>query len=151
LARNLIVFGHNLVVFVLVASIFAVRPTPSMFLLPIGLAFAMVNYLWISLLLAMICTRFRDVIQLVANVSMVLFFVTPIFWRPEQLDAVPTARFLLADANFAYHLVNVIRAPLLGTAPDPLSFGYLAAAAVLGFTATALFSRRFYDRIAYWL
>ena len=151
LTRNLIVFGHNLVVFVLMALIFAVRPTASMLLLPVGLAFAMVNYLWISLLLAVICARFRDVIQLVANVSTVLFFVTPIFWRPEQLASVPIARFLLADANFAYHLVDVIRAPLLGSAPDTLSFGYLAAAAVLGFTVTAVFLRRFYDRIAYWL
>ena len=151
LTRNLIVFGHNLAVFVLVALIFRLQPTASMLLLPVGLAFAMVNYLWISLLLAVICARFRDVIQLVANVSTVLFFVTPIFWRPEQLASVPIARFLLADANFAYHLVDVIRAPLLGSAPDPLSFGYLAAAAVLGFTVTALFLRRFYDRIAYWL
>src|SRR5262249_9602842 len=46
LTRNLIVFGHNLVVFVLVALIFAVRPTASMLLLPVGLALAMVNYLW---------------------------------------------------------------------------------------------------------
>jgi lipopolysaccharide transport system permease protein len=151
LTRNLIVFGHNLAVFVLVALIFGLQPTASMLLLPVGLAFAMVNYLWISLLLAVICARFRDVIQLVANVSTVLFFVTPIFWQPEQLASVPIARFLLADANFAYHLVDVIRAPLLGSAPDPLSFGYLAAAAVLGFTVTALFLRRFYDRIAYWL
>ena len=151
LTRNLIVFGHNLAVFILVALIFRLQPTASMLLLPVGLAFAMVNYLWISLLLAVICARFRDVIQLVANVSTVLFFVTPIFWRPEQLASVPIARFLLADANFAYHLVDVIRAPLLGSAPDPLSFGYLAAAAVLGFTVTALFLRRFYDRIAYWL
>jgi len=151
LTRNLIVFGHNLVVLVLLALIFTVRPTASTLLLPVGLAFAMVNYLWIGLLLAAICARFRDVIQLVANASTVLFFVTPIFWRPEQLDPVPTARFLLADTNFAYHLVDVIRAPLLGTAPDPLSYGYLAAAAVLGFTVTALFLRRVYDRIAYWL
>jgi homopolymeric O-antigen transport system permease protein len=151
LMRNVIVFAHNLVVFVLVALIFAVRPTASMFLLPVGLAFAMVNYLWISLLLAAICARFRDVIQLVANVSTVLFFVTPIFWQPAQLDSVPIARSLLADANFAYHLVDIIRAPLLGKTPDPLSFVYLAATAVLGFTVTALFLRRFYDRIAYWL
>lgn len=151
LTRNLIVFGHNLVVFVVVALIFSLRPTVSMFLLPVGLALAMANYLWISLLLAAICARFRDVVQLVVNASTVLFFVTPIFWQPAQLDAVPIARSLLADANFAYHLVDVIRAPLLGTTPGPLSFVYLAAAAILGFTMTALFLRRFYDRIAYWL
>jgi ABC-type polysaccharide/polyol phosphate export permease len=151
LTRNLIVFGHNLLVFVAVALIFEVAPRPSMLLLPVGLALAMVNYLWISLLLAAICARFRDVIQLVANLSTILFFVTPIFWQPSQLDSVPVARVVFAEANFAYHLVDVIRAPLLGQAPDPLSFVYLGVASILGFAATSLFLRRFYDRIAYWL
>jgi lipopolysaccharide transport system permease protein len=151
LTRNLIVFGHNLLVFAVVAVVFDLAPKLSMLLLPVGLALAIVNYLWISLLLAVICARFRDVIQLVANLSTILFFVTPIFWQPSQLASVPTARFLLADANFAYHLVDVIRAPLLGTTPDRLSFVYLCVAAVLGFTLTSLFLRRFYDRIAYWL
>jgi lipopolysaccharide transport system permease protein len=151
LTRNLIVFGHNLLVFALVALIFAIAPQPSMLLLPVGLALAMVNYLWISLLLAAICARFRDVIQLVANLSTILFFVTPVFWQPQQLDSVPAARFLLADANFAYHLVDVVRAPLLGRVPERLSFVYLVTTAVLGFTVTSLFLRRFYSRIAYWL
>lgn len=151
LTRNVIVFGHNLLIFVIVAMIFHTRVTPSTLLLPAGLALAMVNYLWISMLLAVICARFRDVIQLVANLSTVLFFVTPIFWQPVQLSSEPIARFLLADANFAYHLVDVIRAPLLGATPSSLSFLYLTAAAVIGLTATSLFLRRFYDRIAYWL
>lgn len=151
LTRNLIVFGHNLLVFVVVALIFEVAPKVSMLLLPVGLVLATVNYLWISLLLAVICARFRDVIQLVANLSTILFFVTPIFWQPSQLDSVPIARFLLADANFAYHLVDVIRAPLLGQPLDRLSIVYLSVTAVLGFAMTSLFLRRFYDRIAYWL
>jgi ABC-type polysaccharide/polyol phosphate export permease len=151
LTRNLIVFVHNLLVFALVAIIFAIKPQPAMLLLPVGLALALANYLWISLLLAVICARFRDVIQLVANLSTILFFVTPVFWQPQQLDSVPAARFLLADANLAYHLVDVVRAPLLGRAPDQLSFVYLGATTVLGFTLTSLFLRRFYPRIAYWL
>jgi lipopolysaccharide transport system permease protein len=151
LTRNLIVFGHNLLIFVLVAIIFRTQVTISTLLLPTDLALAVLNYVWISLLLAVICARFRDVIQLVANLSTVLFFVTPIFWQPSQLTAAPFARFLLADANFAYHLVDVIRAPLLGQTPERLSFCYLAAASVMGFTVTSLFLRRFYNRIAYWL
>ncbi len=38
LSRNLIVFGHNLLVFAIVAAIFHVRPTASTLLLPVGLA-----------------------------------------------------------------------------------------------------------------
>lgn len=151
LLRNVIVFGHNLSIFVVVAIIFGKWPTPSIFLLPIGMALAMLNYLWIGLLLAVIGARFRDVIPLVTNLTTVLFFITPIFWQPAQLDAVPAARFALADANFAYHLVEVIRAPLLGQMPGLLSFVYLGVAAILGFVLTGLFLRRFYSRIAYWL
>jgi ABC-type polysaccharide/polyol phosphate export permease len=151
LTRNLIVFAHNLTIFVLVALIFSTKVSAYTLLLPVGLALAAVNYLWISLLLAVVCARFRDVIQLVTNVTTILFFVTPVFWQPSQLDAAPGARYLLADANFAYHLVEVIRAPLLGQAPDPLSFPFLGAAAVVGFVLTSLVVRPFYNRIAYWL
>lgn len=151
LTRNVIVFGHNMVIFILVALIFRPPLSAGTLLLPIGMALAVVNYAWISLLLAVVGTRFRDIIPLVANLTTVLFFITPIFWQPAQLDAVPAARFALADANFAYHLIEVIRAPLLGQTPGLLSYLYLAVAAVAGFAATSLVLRRFHDRIAYWL
>lgn len=151
LCRNLIVFGHNLAVFIVVAAIFGITPNRNTLLLPVGLVLAALNYLWIGLLLSAICARFRDVLQLITNLTMILFFVTPIFWQPAQLGSVPIAKFLLADANFVYHIVDVIRAPLLGQAPASLSFLYLSASAVLGLAGTALFLRRFYDRIAYWL
>ncbi|MGH6741115.1 MAG: ABC transporter permease, partial [Bradyrhizobium sp.] len=85
--RNLIVFAHNLSIFVVVAIIFGKWPTASIFLLPIGMALATLNYVWISLLLAVIGARFRDVIPLVTNLTTVLFFITPIFWQPAQLEA----------------------------------------------------------------
>ena len=151
LLRNVIVFVHNLSIFAVVAVIFGRWPTASILLLPVGMALALLNYVWISLLLAVIGARFRDLVPLVTNLTTVLFFITPIFWQPAQLDAVPAARFALADANFAYHLVEVIRAPLLGQTPGMLSYAYLGAAAVIGFVVTGLFMRRFYDRIAYWL
>ncbi|HEV8678168.1 MAG TPA: ABC transporter permease [Stellaceae bacterium] len=151
LTRNVIVFGHNLVIFIVVALIFRPPLSLATLLLPLGMALAVVNYAWISLLLAVIGARFRDIIPLVANLSTVLFFVTPIFWQPSQLDAVPAARFALADANFAYHLIEVIRAPLLGQVPDLLSYLYLAVAAVLGFALASLLLRHFYNRLAYWL
>jgi ABC-type polysaccharide/polyol phosphate export permease len=151
LLRNVIVFGHNLTIFVAVAVIFGTWPSTSTLLLPVGVVLAAVNYAWIGFLLAVIGARFRDVIPLVTNLTTVLFFITPIFWQPAQLDAVPAARFALADANFAYHLIEVIRAPLLGQTPDALSYLYLVVAAVVGFAVTSLFMRRFYDRISYWV
>jgi len=151
LTRNVIVFGHNLTIFVLVALIFGVTVSADTLLLPVGLALAVLNYAWIGLLLAVVCARFRDVIQLVTNVTTILFFVTPIFWQPAQLQAAPIAKFILADANLAYHIVDVIRAPLLGQMPELLSFIFLGTSAVLGFVLISLVFRPFYNRIAYWL
>ena len=151
LTRNIIVFGHNLTIFILVALIFGVTVSANTLMLPIGLALAVINYAWVGLLLAVVCARFRDVIQLVTNITTILFFVTPVFWQPAQLDAAPLARYLLADANFAYHIVDVIRAPLLGQMPEMLSLIYLGTSAVLGFVLTSLLLRPFYNRIAYWL
>ena len=151
LTRDVIVFGHNLTIFILVALIFSVPVTVNTLMLPVGLALAVINYAWIGLLLGVVCARFRDVIQLVTNITTILFFVTPIFWQPSQLDAAPLARFILADANFAYHIVDVIRAPLLGQMPETFSLIYLGTSAVLGFVLTSLLLRPFYNRIAYWL
>jgi lipopolysaccharide transport system permease protein len=151
LTRNIIVFGHNLTIFILVALIFGVSVSANTLMLPIGLALAVINYAWVGLLLAVVCARFRDVIQLVTNMTTILFFVTPVFWQPSQLDAAPLARYILADANFAFHIVDVIRAPLLGQMPEMLSLIYLGTSAVVGFLLTSLLLRPFYNRIAYWL
>ena len=79
ITHNLIVFLHNLLIYILVALIFQVTPAANMLLLPVGLVLAVINYIWISLLLGVVCARFRDVIQLIANLATILFFITPIF------------------------------------------------------------------------
>lgn len=151
ITRNAIVFGHNLLFYVAIALIFQVTPSLKMLLLPVGFVLALANYTWISLLIGVICTRFRDVIQLVANSITLLFFITPIFWHPSQLDSVPAAKFILVNSNFCYHIVDVIRAPLLGEPIDPASIIFLFVSGILGFAVTWAFLRRFYNRIAYWV
>ena len=151
ITRNVIVFAHNLVIFALVAVIFEVHVGWQIFLMPLGLSLSLPNYFWISLLLATICARFRDIIQLVINLTSILFFVTPIFFEPSRLASSRVATLLLVTANPAYHLVEVIRAPLLGQAPDLFTYGYLAGMALLGFAVLLFFLRRVYGRIAYWL
>lgn len=151
ITRNMVVFAHNLVIYVLVVAIFQVHWGWNILLLPVGLLLSLPNYFWISLLLATICARFRDVIQLVANLTQILFFVTPIFWEPSRLASSRIATLVLVTLNPAYHLVEVIRAPLLGQAPDLVTYGYLVGMAIFGFTALILLLHRVYGRIAYWL
>lgn len=145
--RNLIIYGHNIVIFAVVALVFGIWPGAAGLLAVAGLALLLVNAGWIMLLLGMICTRFRDVPPIIGSVIQLLFFVTPVMWKPELLG---DRRYLMVLNPF-YHLLEVIRAPLLGHVPGWESWvaGLLFAAAGWAFTF-ACFSR-FRKRIAYWL
>jgi lipopolysaccharide transport system permease protein len=151
ITRNVIVFAHNLIIFVILVMIFQIHWGWRILLLPVGLLFSLPNYFWIALLLAVVCARFRDVIQFVASLIQVLFFVTPIFWQPSQLAKTPVANFLLVTANPAFHLVEAIRAPLLGQVPDLFTYAYLAGMAVVGMAVLLVLLRRLYGRITYWI
>lgn len=147
LARNLLVFLHGMIVFagivLLFGGTFALLPLA----LP-GLAILILFCLGAGLTLAFLCTRFRDFEPIVANLLTVLFFVTPILWQPRLL---PAGSEYLAEANVVFHLVSVVREPLLGEVPAPRSYAIsalaAAAALLLGVHAYARCRRR----LAYWL
>ncbi len=145
--RNLIIYGHNLAIFVVVAIVFGVLPVAAGLLAAAGLALLLVNAFWIMLLLGMVCARFRDVPPIIASVAQLLFFVTPVMWKPELLGE---RRWLMALNPF-HHLLEVIRAPLLGQIPGWESWAAAVLFALAGGTFTFLCFARFRKRIAYWL
>jgi homopolymeric O-antigen transport system permease protein len=55
------------------------------------------------------------------------------------------------DFNLLYHYVDIIRAPLLGRAPQPWSWAMATLALVFGWAGTVVFYSRFRQRVAYWL
>ena len=145
--RNLIIYGHNIVIFAVIAPLFGIWPGAAALLAVAGLALLLVNAGWIMLLLGMICTRFRDVPPIIGSVVQLLFFVTPVMWKPELLG---DRRYLMVLNPF-YHLLEVIRAPLLGQVPgwESWAAGLLLAAAGWAFTFACF--TRFRKRIVYWL
>lgn len=151
ITRNVVVFAHNLLVFGLLVLIFQIHWGWTILLMPVGLLLSLPNYFWLALLLSVVCARFRDVQQLVASLIQILFFVTPIFWQPAQLAGSPVANFVLVTANPAYHLVEAIRAPLLGHVPGLVTYAYLGGMAVVGLAVLLVFLRRLYGRITYWI
>ena len=91
--------------------------------------------------------NFRDIPQLVGSIVQIVFFITPIMWRPELLKN----RTFIATANPLYHLVEIVRAPLLGMAPSSASYyAVVIITLVNGAIAAALFVR-FRARISYWV
>ncbi len=147
--RNVIVFAHNFLVFVVLFLLFASHLiAPATILVIPGLALVLFNCLWLSLVLGMFCLRFRDVQQLVNSVVQISMFVTPIFWPPENLQG--WARFIFVDLNPLYHLLDIVRSPLLGRAPAMESYVAVFVISCVGWGLTLALFNLFRKRIAYW-
>jgi ABC-type polysaccharide/polyol phosphate export permease len=146
--RNVLVLAHNFVIIPVVLIIFP-HPIDWLLLLSLLPAFALivVNGVMASMLLGMICARFRDVPPIVGSIVQVLFFVTPIFWLPSALG--PNSRWLVLNPLFA--AIDVVRGPLLGQPTSPHSWAILVVVTVLSSAVSLLFFARFRSRIGFWV
>jgi len=145
--RNLIVFFHNLVVYVIVALVFQPPVNLNTLLMVPGLALVAINLAWVAMLGGLFTARFRDIQQLINMVMQIALFVTPVFWDPDQLQSHP----IMFQANPLFHLVDVVRTPLLGAAPHMLSYVMVSLMAIVGWLVTFDLYSRFRRRLPYWL
>jgi homopolymeric O-antigen transport system permease protein len=148
--RNTIVLAHNVVVVVAVFLILQVHVSLyALWAIP-GLMLWLVDAFAIALLFGAFCARFRDVPQIIASVMQIAFFVTPIMWYGKILESHPRADLLIRFNPFFY-LLEIIRAPLLGT---PLPGVAVAKALIVSggiIVVSALAFARVRGRIAYWV
>jgi lipopolysaccharide transport system permease protein len=145
--RNFIVFLHTIVIFIPIAVIFDVRPGYVGLLALPGLALVYINQVWVTLTLAILCTRYRDVQQIVTTAVQIMLFVTPIMWPITALGSA----VMIAYANPLYHIIDLVRAPMLGHAPSHLSWLVAITSAVVGWTIAILLLRRASRRLVFWL
>jgi lipopolysaccharide transport system permease protein len=147
--RNVLILGHNIVIIPIVFVLFGRSLTISALAALPGLSLLIANLCWIALLLAIISARYRDLPQVVASVLQVFFYLTPIMWVPTDLST-EIGRYILV-LNPAYHLLEIVRAPLLGQMPTTLNWQVSIALLVVGWTAAAVLFGRYKGRVAYWL
>jgi ABC-type polysaccharide/polyol phosphate export permease len=145
--RNFIVFLHTIVIFVPVAIIYDVRPGMTALLAIPGLMLVCINQAWVTLSLAILCTRYRDVQQIVATGIQIMLFATPIIWPVSALGPA----VIIANINPLHHLIEVVRAPMLGEVPPVLSWVAVVVCALVGWSVAILLLRRAARRLVFWL
>jgi len=145
--RNFIVFVHTVVIFIPVAIIFKTTPTWATLLVLPGLFIVCVNVAWLATVLAIISTRYRDILPIVGTCIQIAMFATPIMWPVTALGE----DTYIAAINPLYHLIEIVRAPMLGTAPQLLSWLVDGGLAIVGsaFAITLLVSKS--RRIVFWV
>lgn len=148
LARNLIVFAHNLVLVPVAVLAFDADLSPAVLLVLPSVALVLLNGVWIGILLGTLCARFRDLPQIVASVVQVAFFMSPVIWKPEQLAGrMP----ILTDWNPFSCFLALLREPLIGRVPSGREYLLALLVTVLGLAVALPFFSRFRARIVYYL
>jgi ABC-2 type transport system permease protein/lipopolysaccharide transport system permease protein len=145
--RAYIIFAHNLAVYFVMTIILGKFVIPNFEIIPALLLLA-VYMVFMTTLVGMLAARFRDVRFLMPYMGQILFFLTPIFWRPESLHG---ARGLVLVYNPFYYILNLVRQPLMGLAPTPndwlVSLTVVVAVGALWFVFFSANRRR----IVFWL
>ena len=124
--------------FVLVAVIYRVPFGPgTLFVVP-GLLMLMTASLLLITIFAHLNARFRDVAHMASVGMQVLFYVTPVIF-PADLLRQRRGLSYVVDLNPLYHLLEIVRRPLLSASPADWH-SYLAAAAVIAVLGAAAIS-----------
>jgi ABC-type polysaccharide/polyol phosphate export permease len=144
--RNLIILAHNMVIYFVLLAAFGFWPGAAALLAIPGLFILCLGGVWTGLLLGILSARFRDIPYMIASVIQILFLVTPILWSADQIG-----NKLVVELNPLYHLIEVVRAPLLGQVPPLETWAVALGVTALGWLVALAFFVRFRERIAYWV
>ena len=147
LARNTIIFAHNLLIVIGIYLYFGIWPGWTGLLALPGFLLVMLNLFAIGIPLSIIGARFRDLSQITQNILQVVFFITPIFWFPRLL----AEGSWVIGANPVAYFMDLVRSPLLGRAPELISWTVSLSTLLVSSLVAAWIYKTKGDRIAFWV
>ncbi len=145
--RQVVNFAHNALVILAVLLIYPPHWSAVQWLCLPGFLLVLGNLYWIALMLGMMGARFRDLENLIAAFMPLLFFLTPVIYRPEQLGF----KSLFAWLNPFSYLISVIRDPLQGHVPAPFVWEGAIILLVFGWLSSLYLLQTRHGRVAFWV
>lgn len=110
----------------------------------------LLNIGWMGALGAVLGARLQDVHELIGSVLMFSFLFTPIIWFASQAPA-DTLRGGIARLNPLFHMVESVRAPLLGEPIEQTTYIYLLVMVTVGWLVAAFIYRRYARYVPLWV
>ena len=145
--KSLIIFLHNLVVLFIVMLSVRKLQVPTWEVVP-AVALLTAFMLFATPVVGMASARFRDLRFLLPYTAQILFFITPVFWRPATLSA---SKINIVKYNPLYYLVDILRAPLLGESVVANAWLISLLSLLVVFIVWAISFTVFRRRIAFWI
>ena len=148
-AKNLFTFAHNLVIVPLVFLVVGRGFGLEVLLFVPALALVTVNIAWMTAILGTVSARYRDMPQTITALMTIIYFITPVMWQPNLVPQ-GTAHLLLGLNPF-YHLLQIVRLPVLSQLPTFENWFVCLTMAVCGWAMAIYVLRKYGKRIAYWV
>lgn len=145
--RHAIVFLHGFVIIALLSFFFSPVTWPAYVISFAGFVMLLIVLLPWSFIIAALGVRYRDIAHIIQSLLQIAFYATPLLWKPEMLKDYA----FVAYFNPFYHMVQLIRAPLLGQEVLPATYLYLAVVFGLGILLAAPIHSYAKRRLVYWL
>jgi len=105
----------------------------------------LLNLFWFSILLSLFGARFPDTEQIVSNIFLFTYLLTPIIWYADTMPA-GSVRGILMRLNPLFHFIEAVRAPLLGEPIVMLNSLYVLIGMTCAGGLLAAFAYRRYAR-----
>jgi lipopolysaccharide transport system permease protein len=144
--KNLIIFTHYFIAISVICVFFPPKSYDNIILLPISILVLFLNLTWMSSIISLTAARFRDVNQLIANFMQLSFFLTPVIWKIENLKY-----GYLINYNIFYHLINIIRGPIVGEGAFINSLLVTFISLIIGNSFAIFLYSKYKDKIIYWI
>jgi ABC-2 type transport system permease protein len=152
--RQLLFFGHNLLVWAALVVIFRTPLNWTSLMAFPALAVIVLNGTWVTILIGIISTRYRDIPPVTSSVVTLMFFMTPIVWDYEQLRNASGAvgeRARLVELNPFLHFVEILRRPMIGVSFEVRHWLVVLAITVVGWAVALVVLRNYRARVSYWV
>lgn len=147
LSRQVINLIHNFLIVIGVVWYFNVHVQLETLLVIPGVLLVIFNLFWITYILALLGARFRDLEYLTGAFLPILFFISPVIFRPDRLPVNMEIIWL----NPLSYFIEIVRAPILGKIPDQHTYIVMATLLITG-SITAYCMHKIYNkRLAFWV
>ena len=147
--RQTLFFLHNLVIWLLLVIVFPQPLSATVLLAVPAFLLLLINGGWLAMMSGIIATRFRDIPPIIASLTQLLFFMTPIVWSYERLKSNPLAAYV--ELNPVMHFVEIVRQPLLGQPIVWRHWAVVGVITVVGCAVSLICLRNYRSRVAYWV
>lgn len=145
--RIFIEFITKFLTYFIVCAFTLFNPGVNFFLIFVSLLIYVLNGIWVLAFFAIVGARFRDAIQIISPIMLIVFLATPILWPEASLIS---NRIALALNPFTY-FIDVLRDPMLGRVPEFRDYAVTLAVAVVGWALAGLAFARSKNRLVFWL